>query len=516
MTPRELMAAFDILADAPDGVKRLRELVLSLAVRGKLVEQDPADEPATPSNNPPVAEEIPFVLPHTWSWMRLPEVVSYAVGKTPATKEPRFWGSAEIPWVSIGDMPDGSIIHSTSRTVTAAAAAEVFHKPPVRAGTLLMSFKLTIGKVAILGVDAYHNEAIISITPNALAIRDYLARVLPKMALGGESKYAIMGATLNGQSLARILVPVPPLAEQHRIVARVDELMALLDRLEAAHKARDEARRAARDAALAALRDAPEADAVETAWTRIADQMDELFTMSDDVEALRQLVLHVAIAGLLVPRGSESQRLGAQAAHAPTGWTAGKMDDWFEVVGGIQKSGKRAPGTNAKPYLRVANVQRGRLLLEDLAKFELFDGELERYRLQDGDILVVEGNGSESEIGRCARWDAQIPDCVHQNHLIRCRPRVPGIEHFAILYLNSPRGMNTMRSLAVTTSGLYNLSVGKIKAIDILLPPLEEQHRIVAKVDALLALCDTLESRLRTARELHAQFAAAAAHHLDV
>jgi type I restriction enzyme S subunit len=103
-------------------------------------------------------------------------------------------------------------------------------------------------------------------------------------------------------------LPLPPLAEQHRIVARVDELMGLLDRLEAARATRDEVRRAARDAALADLRDAPDADAVEAAWARIAGAMHELFADPDDVAPLRQAVLQkAAIKAVAQPVDSKPQ-----------------------------------------------------------------------------------------------------------------------------------------------------------------------------------------------------------------
>ncbi|TEX45705.1 MAG: hypothetical protein B7C54_11670 [Acidimicrobiales bacterium mtb01] len=140
-------------------------------------------------------------------------------------------------------------------------------------------------------------------------------------------------------------------------------------------------------------------------------------------------------------------------------------------------------------------MQRGRLNLDVLEEFELFDGELDRYGLRAGDLLVVEGNGSESEIGRCARWGGEIEECVHQNHLIRCRPLVAGLEEFVLVYLNSPLGAATMRSLAVTTSGLYNLSVGKIRSIMFPRPPIEEQRRIVTRVRELAQLNDTLALR---------------------
>lgn len=547
MTPPELLAAFETLADAPDGVERLRELVLQMAVRGKLVPQNPAEGSFPPSELPLPLDEAPFSLPEQWAWRRLPEVAAYSVGKTPPTKESRFWGLNQIPWVSIADMPDGGIVRTTARTITADAVKEVFRKPIIPAGTLLMSFKLTIGKIALLGIEAYHNEAIISLTPAANVSRDYLFRVLPLRAIGGESRDAIMGATLNSQSLARILIPLPPLAEQRRIVARLEELMDFLDRLEAAQTARDERRHAARDAALAALRDAENTEALDAAWSRVSSHMDALFTAPEDVTLLRQAVLQLGVRGRLAPQDpndepaamlsersraiearltsagqiAKRKRLAPVAEHeqnfaVPPGWEWRRIDDLFDVVGGIQKSGKRTPHKNPVPYLRVANVQRGRVDLSDVLLFEVFEGELERCRLRAGDLLIVEGNGSENEIGRCARWSGEIEPCIHQNHIIRLRPFIETVELFAIRHLNSPDGTAIMKKLAVTTSGLYNLSVGKIRSIAIPVPPLAEQQRIVMKVDRLLALCDDLENRLTATRELQAQFAAAAVHHLDM
>ena len=159
-----------------------------------------------------------------------------------------------------------------------------------------------------------------------------------------------------------------------------------------------------------------------------------------------------------------------------------------------------APKSNAYPYLGVGNVYRGYLDLTNVKQFELEPGELKRRRLECGDLLVIEGNGSLNEIGRCAKWNGEIQDCVHQNHVIRCRPRDTEISSFVLLFLNSPTGMEIMQRLAITSSGLYSLSVGKIRQIKIPLPPLTEQRRIVAKVDELMAICDRLESQLTTTR----------------
>lgn len=132
-------------------------------------------------------------------------------------------------------------------------------------------------------------------------------------------------------------------------------------------------------------------------------------------------------------------------------WIWLRIDNFFEVLGGIQKTPKRKPVSHCFPYLRVANVYRSKLDLTEIAYFELFEGELERWQLKAGDLLVVEGNGSETEIGRCAIWNEEIRDCVHQNHIIRCRPIGHNGELFTLLFLNSPAGMAEMKKLAITS-----------------------------------------------------------------
>lgn len=532
MTANDLMAAFETLADAPDGVKRLRELVLQLAVRGKLVPQDSLDESAQKLVRRVVVErtaaggraskggsvapdEIAFEVPSTWVWVRFGDIFECRLGKMLDKAKNRghlrpYLRNANVRWGSF-DLSDVLEMRLEDHEVTDVT---------VRKGDLVICEGGEPGRAAVWDSEKPFviQKALHRARPYLVDARYYQIHLRVDCASGRVAE-SFTGATIQhftGQVLDKHTVTLPPLAEQHRIVARVDELMSLLDRLEAARTARDDLRRAARDAALAALRDAEETESVEAAWGRIAGQVGALFAAPEDVGPLRQAVLGLAVRGRLVEQRPKEEALGKASDGLPQGWTRGLLSTWFDVKGGIQKSGKRAPARNAWPYLRVANVQRGELHLAEIAKFELFDDELDRYRLFPGDILVVEGNGSESEIGRCARWNGDIDNCVHQNHLIRCRPLVAGIEHFIMLFLNSPDGMATMRSLAVTTSGLFNLSVGKIKAIEVVLPPLAEQQRIVAKVDELMAMCDTLEARITTARDLHQQFADAAIHHLDV
>lgn len=193
----------------------------------------------------------------------------------------------------------------------------------------------------------------------------------------------------------------------------------------------------------------------------------------------------------------------------PSGWASATVDEVAAVQGGIQKQPNRRPAQNPFPFLRVANVMRGRLDLGEVHEIELFDGEIDRLALQTGDLLVVEGNGSSSEIGRAALWKGEIDPCVHQNHLIRVRP-ASGLDpkYLAALW-NSPVVAAELRSVASSTSGLLVLSSRKVKAVRLPIAPGEEQGRVVAAVEEQLSRLDNASRLLQTASRRLAQIGAA-------
>jgi type I restriction enzyme S subunit len=236
--------------------ERLKKSILQEAIEGRLVPQDPNDEPASVLldkirkekeqlvkegklkmkdliETPITEEEIPFEIPESWEWVRLGDLVTTSTGKTPARGDIRYWGSNDYPWVSISDMKQGELVKHTKEYVSCYAAKECFNEIS-KIGTLIMSFKLTVGRTSILGLDAYHNEAIISIKTYADKnnyTRDYLSYILPIVTTWGDSKDAIKGKTLNAKSIYNLYIPLPPLAEQHRIVAKMEELFAEIDKL---------------------------------------------------------------------------------------------------------------------------------------------------------------------------------------------------------------------------------------------------------------------------------------------
>jgi type I restriction enzyme S subunit len=185
---------------------------------------------------------------------------------------------------------------------------------------------------------------------------------------------------------------------------------------------------------------------------------------------------------------------------------AKSIESICEVKGGIQKSSKRTPRANPRRYITVAHVQRNWIDISDPRYFEVSDEELEKLRLLSGDVLVIEGNGSADQIGRTALFNGEIEDCVHQNHVIRIRPNQRLIlPDYLNGFLNSPPGQKQMRERSRTTSGLFNLSVGRIKSIDVPLPSLNDQQEIFKKLQAMQSKLDALKRhQAETSAELDA------------
>ena len=157
---------------------------------------------------------MPFEIPDNWVWTRFSQIASFELGKTPDRHTDTFWNNGIYPWFAISDLQERSTVFSTKEKISATALKEKFAGKLVPQGTLLMSFKLTVGRTSILGVDAVHNEAIISvfpIIPDKDATRNFLFNLLPLIVEYVETTDAIKGATLNSSKLSSMLVPFPPL-----------------------------------------------------------------------------------------------------------------------------------------------------------------------------------------------------------------------------------------------------------------------------------------------------------------
>ena len=451
-----------VMAGAPGGISALRRMILDLALSGRLTAN--AEGPRGGGNELPTGWQATTVGSIAECLDRL---------RRPITKQDRRAGS--IPYYGASGIVD-------------YVADHIFDEPLVLVGE--DGAKWGAGEATAFRIEgrAWVNNHAHVLRPNRELVLD---RFLELSLVAQDLSPFITGMTVPKLNQARLnLIPImlPPISEQHRIVAKVDELMALCDRLEAEQADAEAAHAKLVEALLASLTQARDAADFRTSWQQLAEHFHTLFTTEASVDALKQAVMQLGVEG----------RLCAGAARST--WRLQTINEFCTVQGGIQKTPLRAPVKQHFPYLRVANVQRGRIDIAQLERYELASDELQRWRLNAGDLLIVEGNGSESEIGRCAIWHGEVDDCVYQNHLMRVRPTGDDAVEYLALFLNSPVGTAHMRRLAITTSGLFNLSVGKIRSIPVELPPPEEQHRIVAKVGDLLSLCDQLKQNLATAR----------------
>jgi len=176
----------------------------------------------------------------------------------------------------------------------------------------------------------------------------------------------------------------------------------------------------------------------------------------------------------------------------PNDWGWVCISQLGDVVGGLTKNKKREEFDLQLPYLRVANVYSNELRLDDVSVIGVKENELDRVLLEDGDLLIVEGNGSPDQIGRLAIWDASISPCVHQNHLIKVRLAMKESGSYLMYWLSSLDVRDAILQVASSTSGLYTLSISKISRLPVPLPPLAEQIEIGVRVSSKLSAIERL------------------------
>ena len=425
-------------------------------------------------------------------------------------------------------MEDGQLLESTKETISDQARERVFRSTPESPGTIIMSFKLTIGKIARLGIPAFHNEAIISIRPHLADLDAYLFKVLPQFARRGETKGAIKGATLNRDSISNIILPLPPLAEQHRIVAKVDELMALCDRLDAARGSRETARNRLAAASLARL-NAPDPETFQSDARFALDAITAHTTRPDQIRQIRQTILNLAVRGKLVPQDANDEpasellkriakeRSGPQRAkHArrngeqevssleesstlPIGWT-------WTCIGDIALSMRYGTSTKCEyetkgvPVLRIPNVSGGKVTIEDIKFGPLTAAEADELKLRCGDLLLIRSNGSLEIVGRAAVVTPEAQGMSFAGYLVRLRLSLANMNaDYVWLVMNTSDIRDQIERPIRSAVGLKNVNLTEFGSLSVPLPPLAEQRRIVAKVDVLMTLCDRLEASLTAA-----------------
>ena len=533
-----LLSNLELLATAPGGVAKLRELILTLAVQGKLVPQDPADEPASVllqkiraekdrliadgkiKRDKPLAEiadeEKPFELPQGWEWVRFGDASINRDGeRIPVSSSDRenraktydYYGASGVI-----DKIDGFLFDKTLLLIGEDGANLINRSTPI---AFLAHGKYWVNNHAHV-IDTTHPELMtyLALFINAISLEPYVTGTAqPKM---------------NQAKLNSILVALPPLAEQSRIVTRVEALMRLCDALEA--KGQLEAAQHAQlvSTLLGALTASTTPEGLADNWQRVAQHFDLLLDRPEAIDALEQTLLQLAVRGLLVPQDptdepasvllqkirAEKDRLIAAGQikrdkplqpitdeekpfELPVGWEWARLGEVLLISSGVTLGRKTAiPSPVSLPYLRVANVQRWSLNLSSMKEVVIDQSELARFQLLNGDLLITEG-GDWDKVGRTAIWRDELQTCLHQNHVFKAR----GISKawnpvWAELYLNSAVARAYFASSAKQTTNLASINMTQLKDCAFPVPPLAEQSRIVTRVTALRRLCADLRQRL--------------------
>ncbi|OYU37591.1 MAG: hypothetical protein CFE33_19910 [Pseudorhodobacter sp. PARRP1] len=552
-TADRLLALYDRVAEAEDAIPLLSQTILNLAVRGKLVEQDADDEPAEkvlksiskeigikrkkmglrPNLTLPSVDEsdTPFGLPSGWAWARFPEVGVFARGKSKhrPRNDPHLYANGTVPFVQTGDVArSGGIISSHSAVYNETGLRQSMLWP---AGTMCITIAANIADSGILTFDACFPDSVVGLVAASHFGNARYFEYFVRTAKANLTEFAPATAqkNINLGILEMVLIPLPPLAEQQRIVAKVDDLMALCDQLEQARAGREAVRDRLTAATWARLT-APETDA-ETFPTHARTALHTLPTLTTragQIKTLRQTILNLAVGGKLVEQDAadepaavligrlrssraelEQQKLilkptkpkGVEDAPfvLPTSWLWSRLVEVCDVVD--PNPSHRMPeyvAQNGYPLVSSQNFAENDQIDYSIGKkvsLSTVEEQAERFSILPGSFLF-------SRIGTIGKTRPLKAERSYAISHACCVINPVSAEDLSMRFLRLALSAETILMQAhhgVQSVGVPDLGMGVMRAMQIPLPPLAEQHRIVAKVDALMALCNQLESSLTTA-----------------
>jgi type I restriction enzyme S subunit len=564
------------------GIKKLRELILELAVRGKLVPQASREarnsveyEPASVlleriaaekaqlvkegklKKQKPLPEisddEKPFELPVGWEWVFFGDICEIERGGSPRPIKSFITEESNgLNWIKIGDTEiGGKYITKAAEKIRPEGLRKTRQVFP---GDFLLTNSMSFGRPYITKIEGCIHDGWLRISPPKPLDKDYLFNLLSSPFIVRSFKKSAAGAVvmnLNAEKVKETIIAVPPTEEQHRIVAKVDELMSLCDALEAQTEASISAHQTLVETLLNALLqpNQPAAslepalnDRFVDSWDRVAEHFDTLFTTAASIDTLKQTILQLAVMGKLVPQASLAERNSPDYEPAakllerikteknqlikdkkikkekplpsitdeekpfelPQGWEwvrfASMSDEVATGPFGLMIH-KRDYIENGVPLINPSHMINSRIK-EDLGITvnKVKANELSSYTLFENDIVMAR----RGEMGRCAlvteREEGWL--CGTGSFVLRFN-QILSREYILLMFkTNYVREYLGGESIGTT---MTNLNHGILNKMPLLLPPVEEQHRIVARVDELMALCDQLKARLSDAQttQLH-------------
>ena len=544
---------FDTAFDAPDGIKKLRELILTLAMQGKLVPQNPKDQPASellkeieaekkrlvklgkikdPKPLPPVnSEEMPYALPKGWEWVKLGNAMLKITDGT--HHSPPNCDRGDFLYISAKNIKDEGVLLSNATYVTRDVHDEIYSRCNPEYGNILyIKDGATTGIVTINNLhEPFSMLSSVALLKQPQKVNNrYLFFVLKapffyEAMRSGMAGIAITRVTLN--KLQEAVIPLAPYSEQSRIVAKIDELMARCDALEKLRAERDAKQLAVHKAAVRQLLNVADTDGHIQAREFLGQHFGELYTVKENVTELRKAILQLAVMGKLVPQDpndppasellkqieTEKKKLvkdgklreaknlvtavnGVHGGALPEGWVCTQLQSLVAIVtdGDHQPPPKADRGV---PFLVIGNLNRMTIDLADcrFVTREYYDALDWTRRPKRRDVLytVTGSYGIPIVVDRDEEF------CVQRHVAIfKSTPSTP-VDYLAWVL----KSEGSLRYATAIATGIAQKTVPLtgLRAMPIPLPPLAEQRRIVAKIGQLMSMCDTLERQIDAAGE---------------
>ncbi|EAW7870847.1 restriction endonuclease subunit S [Salmonella enterica] len=542
------------------GIKKLRELILELAVRGKLVPQDPNDKPASvlleriatekaelvkqgkikkQKPLPEISEEEkPFELPAGWEWARLNELAPMGIidGDWIESKDQDPSGAYRL--IQLADVGVGDFKDKSDRYINTSTFHRLNCHQLMEGDILIARLPNPIGRACIfpkLSQSAITVVDIATMRPSGNYSAEYIISAINSLTFRQQVESFGKGATrfrIATGHLKTLLLPIPPVQEQYSIFKKIKELMSLCDQLEQYSLTSLDTHQQLVETLLTTLTDSQNADELAENWARISEHFDTLFTTEVSIDALKQTILQLAVMGKLVPQDPNDEpasellkRIAQEKAQLvkdgkmkkqkplppisdeekpfelPSGWEWCLFEDVVDIQSGITKGRNLA---NRKlisiPYLRVANVQRGYLDLSEVKEIDIPEEEKDKYHVIKGDLLITEG-GDWDTVGRTTVWchDWYI---ANQNHVFKGRIIGQDIDPYWLeTYMNSPYARDYFASASKQTTNLASINKTQLRGCPVAIPPSSEAEKIMLKLNDFNELCEKLKLQIQSAQQ---------------
>ena len=544
-----LLEEFSTIFDRPEKVKKLREYILSLAVRGKLVEQDENDEPASillekireekdrlvkekkikkEKPLPKIGEdEIPYELPKGWKWVRLGQIGDWGAGATPPRGNSEYYNNGNINWLKTGELNDG-YISSSEEMITELALSKCSLRLNKPGDILIAMYGATIGKLGILNIEATTNQACCGCTPYDGVYNKYLFNLLLSMRENFKSQGA-GGAqpNISRQKIVNTIAPLPPLNEQKRIVEKVDYLMEFCDKLEAQLEKKVKYGSLSAKSALNSVSNCSSYEELEKTLRFIIKNFKELTLAGGAIDELKNAILSLAVKGKLVPQDEDDEpasmllerireekdrlvkekkikkekplpEIGDEEVpyDLPKGWEWIRMREVAQNIHYGYTASAKTDNTGVK-FVRITDIQNNMVNWETVPYCDIDDKKLESCKLENNDILIARTGGT---IGKSFIVENVEYSAVFASYLIRVIPLKSINPRYLKLFLETPLYWRQLISKSQGT-GQPNVNSVSLSELVMPLPSINEQERIIDRVEKLMKVCDELELRIEKSKK---------------